>query len=270
MKFAFMSFSTPDKTLEQILDLARAYGYEGVEPRLDAKHHHGIEVAADAAERAALRDKAEQSGIVLAGLATSLKFADPATTEATVDAALERIDLAYDMGVPALRVFGGNLPDGLDRRDAVKTAGETLLRVADYAAEREVTLCFETHDDWCNPADVAAVMQYANHKAVAVNWDIMHPVRRAGVTIDQSFETLKPWIRHLHVHDGITNEKGGAQLMPIGEGIIDHRRALECLATIDYKGYISGEWIGWADAYNVHLPRELKTLRGYLESQQAG
>jgi hypothetical protein len=35
------------------------------------------------------------------------------------------------------------------------------------------------------------------------------------------------------------------------------------LLTINYEGYISGEWIGWSDPYEVHLPRELATLKQY-------
>jgi sugar phosphate isomerase/epimerase len=93
-----------------------------------------------------------------------------------------------------------------------------------------------------------------------VNWDIMHPVRREFATIDESFETLKPWIRHLHIHDA---SKETGELVPIGEGFVDHRRAIELLSSISYDGYLSGEWINWDDPYEVHLPRELATLKSY-------
>ena len=36
----------------------------------------------------------------------------------------------------------------------------------------------------------------------------------------------------------------------------------------DYQGYLSGEWIGW-EPYDVHLPRELATMKGY-ERELAG
>jgi hypothetical protein len=59
-------------------------------------------------------------------------------------------------------------------------------------------------------------MKKANHPAIAVNWDIMHPVRRSYATIEESFEVLKPWIQHLHIHDGSTQKS----LLPIGEGTL--------------------------------------------------
>ena len=35
------------------------------------------------------------------------------------------------------------------------------------------------------------------------------------------------------------------------------------MLSISYDGYISGEWINWEDPYEVHLPRELATLKRY-------
>jgi len=202
-------------------------------------------------------------------LATSLKYADPSTTELVIKQSKEQIDLAGDLGVPVLRVFGGKIPDGLTREAATDTMVGALKAVADYAAGRKVTLCIETHDDWCDPRHLAAVLSRVNHPNVATNWDIMHPVRVCHYTMDEAFEVLKPWIKHVHVHDGIGPEKikfdaigTGAidQMLPIGTGGIDHKRALELLKTIHYSGAISGEWINW-EPYEIHLPRELATLR---------
>ena len=259
MKYAFMSFSTPTLSLAETLDTARTYGYAGIEPRLDADHSHGIEVGTSATQRQAIRRQVADTGIELCCLATSLSYADPARTLDMLAQSRERIDLAADLGVPMLRVFGGKMGAGLQRQQAIDLVAQTLVQAAEHAAQRGVTLCVETHDDWCDPEHMAAVMAGADHPSVAVNWDIMHPVRTAGVTMDQAFQALQPWIRHVHIHDG-----GGEQLTfaPIGAGPIDHRRALALLLPTDYAGYISGEWIGW-EAYAVHLPRELATMRGY-------
>ena len=258
MKYSFMTFSTPELSLGDVLEAAARYGYGGIEPRMDSGHQHGVEIDATAGQRDAIRREAAQAEIELACLATSLSYADPEKTDDMVAETHERIDLAGDLAIPAMRVFGGKIPKGVSREQAIDLLADSLGTVADHAAERGVTLCFETHDDWCNPNHVAAVLERVDHPAIAANWDIMHPVRRGNSTIDASFDVLKPWIRHLHVHDG--DEAGN--LVTIGEGLIDHRRALERLMSIDYDGYISGEWIGW-EPYDVHLPRELAVLRQY-------
>lgn len=252
-----MSFSTPALNLAEMVRVAERYGYDGLEPRLDANHAHGIEVAADAATRARFRRQMQAGSVRLAALATSLRFADPATCPQAIAQGHERLDLAGDLAAPILRVFGGPIPAGLTREQAVADVAAALRALADHAAERGVTLCLETHDDWCDPADVARVMEAVRHPAVGVNWDIMHPVRRKKATMRAAFDRLQPWIRHVHIHDGIGEP---VQFVPIGQGEIDHRTALECLRAMPYDGYLSGEWINWS-AYDEHLPREIATLR---------
>lgn len=264
MKFAFMSFSTPGMTLGEMLGTAERYGYHGIEPRLDADHRHGIEVKRDSADRELIRETIRRSSVALACLATSCCFADPKSVARNVADTHTRIDLAGDVGAPCLRVFGGNYPDELSRDQAIDGVAAALSGLADHAAERDVTLCLETHDAWCDPRHVAAIMERAGHRHVAVNWDIMHPVRTGLATIDEAFCVLRPWVRHVHVHDGIFPE-GAITMVPIGDGVIDHKRALELLAGYEsFDGFVSGEWINYK-APEEHLPQELHTMQRMLK-----
>lgn len=265
MKYSFMSFSTPALSLAEMLDLASRLGYDAIEPRLDSKHAHGIEITCSAAERTAIAREVQSSGVKLCCLATSIKYSNPAATDETLQQTIERIDLAADLSVPAIRVFGGKIPEGITREATADLLVSSLAKVAGHAADQGVAVCMETHDDWCDPANVAAVLARVDHPAIACNWDIMHPVRAGGATMDQAFAALKPWVKHLHIHDGrevTVDGKTKNELVPIGTGIIDHRRALELLKTINYDGYISGEWINW-EPFETHLPRELATMKRY-------
>jgi len=261
MNYSFMTFSCPKASLGEALAMAKRFGYDGLEPRISARHRHGIELGIDAAARETIRREAAASGIALCCLATSCKYSDPATAGDQVAETLQAIDLAADVGAPRIRVFGGQLPKGRTRGESVELLAESLKKVSDRAAERCVTVCLETHDDWCDPAHVAEVVGRVDSAAVAVNWDVMHPVRAGGSTMDAALATLRPWIRHLHVHDGALR-KDKLELVPIGEGDFDHKRVIELLLTIDYDGYISGEWIDWEPA-ETHLPRELAALKQY-------
>ena len=261
MKYAFMSFSCPDLTLGEMLATARSYGYQGIEPRIEAGHAHGIELDTPLATRRALAEEARASGIDLCCVATSRRYADPATTERNVADTLRCIDLAADVGAPRIRVFGGRIPDDVSRERAIDLVAGALRAVSAHAEARGITVCIETHDDWTDPAHVAAVVGQIDSPAIAVNWDLVHPVRVSGWTIDAAFQTLRPWICHAHVHDGVQVE-GRSELRPMGTGIIDTRRGIQLLRSISYDGYLSGEWINW-EPYDVHLPRELNTMRGY-------
>jgi len=266
MKYSFMSFSCPELSLGDMLDLAKRLGYDGIEPRVSAKHQHGIETDLSADGRAAARAQAAETGVPFCCIATSCRYADPETTQEQVDETLRSIDLAADLGACRVRVFGGTIAKSLDREAAIEHVADALRSAADHAAERGVVVCMETHDDWCNPEHVAAVMRRVDHAGIAVNWDIMHPIRRGDATMDEAYQALKPWVKHVHFHDGATVE-GKTTLVPIGEGDIDHRRAVELLSADAYPDFLSGEWIGW-EPFDIHLPRELATIREY--ETQAG
>lgn len=261
MKYAFTSFSWPFADLTQLLDAAKRYGYEGIEPRLDAGHGHGIEVGTDAAERHALRERIAATGIGLCCLSSSAKFADPATVDQHVAATGHRIDLAADLGVPLLRVFGGQIPSSTTRAEATARIVDALGSVADHAWDRGVRVCLETHDDWSDPRAVAAIMGAVDHPAIGVLWDVMHPVRTGGATMESAYDVLSPWLAHVHIHDG-SARTDKLEFCRMGEGDLDHRVVIRLLRTGGYDGYLSGEWINW-EPHDEHLPREVALLRGY-------
>jgi sugar phosphate isomerase/epimerase len=264
MKYAFMTFSCKDASLDEVLALARRTGYEGVELRSGGGHAHGVEVDTGPNERATVKRKCAEAGIEPCCIAISARFADPADAAEWVAETEATIELASDIGSPVIRVFGGKLGEEVSRGEAVEAVAGHLRGLASEAEAHGVTLAMETHDAWCDAAHVAAVMRLVDHPAVGVNWDVMHPGRAAGYSLEASFELLKPWIRHLHFHD--------AMLVPdkldfrkIGEGEIDHRVILRQLAGIGYTGYLSGEWIGFGDEAQVaHDRRAMAALEEEL------
>jgi sugar phosphate isomerase/epimerase len=261
MKYAFMSFSCPELTLAELLALAGKLGYNGIEPRLAAGHKHGIETTIGADARRAIRAQVAAGDIALACLATSCKYADPATVAENVAETLRCIDLAGDLGCPRLRVFGGQLPAGVSREQGIELLTGALSQVAPQAQARGVTVCIETHDDWSHPAHLAEVMRRVNHPAIAINWDIMHPIRQGQISMDEAFAIVRPWIRHVHFHDGSAS-LDKLELLPIGTGDIDHGRAVQLLQGMAYTGYLSGEWIAW-EPFETHLPRELAAMKAF-------
>lgn len=255
LRYAFMSFSTPDLPLEAILRRAADLGYDGVEPRLG--HAHGIASDATPAQRQTIRKKFADSGIALCCIASQGNLTDPQTRRQTIELHRRVIELAGDLSCPRIRIFGGQLPADMSRQQAVEEVAVALREPAAEAHAAGTMLCLETHDDWCDPEDVAALMERVDHPGLAVNWDMMHPTRAAGVAVEEGFNRLRPWIRHVHIHDGLLSEP--LTFRPCGEGELDIRTAIQCLVESDYSGFVSGEWI---DAEGIiHLEQELERMK---------
>lgn len=261
MRYSFTSYSLPDADLAGLLRAARQYGYDGIEPRIDEGHAHGIEPSASPQQVREARQQIADSGTALACISTSAEFSAPETAAAGKDQVRRALELAHELGAPRIRVFGGETPAGGSAEESMDTAAEALRSVAGEASDAGVQVCVETHDDWSSPARMAELMHRVDHHAVRVLWDVMHPVRSAGSSMTGAFEVLNPWIAHVHIHDG-TTRLDELQFRRMGTGELDHHEVVRLLSGAHYDGFLSGEWIGWEPGAE-HLPRELTVLRQY-------
>lgn len=259
MRYAFTSFSAPQSSLAELVELALRYGYAGLEPRVGAGHGHGLELTASRVQRRELCRQIRDAGLELVCLATSGRYSDPATATDEVETTLRALDLAADVGAARVKVFCGPLPPGVGRDAATASVVGSLRALADEAQAQGVKLCVETHDDWSNPEVMAGVLRAVDHPAVAAIWDIMHTLREGGAAPDEAVRALRPWLDHVHVHDGLLR-RDRLEFRPIGEGEVDHRRPLDLLREVGYAGFLSGEWLDW-EPPEVHLPREIAALR---------
>jgi sugar phosphate isomerase/epimerase len=265
MKYSFMSFSTPNLTFQEIAEVARKYGYKGVELRTESNHRHEVELTTSFEKLNLIKQQIKSYGVEISCIALGSYLANP--NQFNLEKNINYIRLASFMGVPCLRVFGGVISEGVTREEAKKYLVQSFRELAPIAKEEGVYICLETHDDWCNPDDIAEVMKEVDHPNAAVNWDISHTLRLGGKTPEYTFKLLQPWIRHVHFHDSLLTKKYHQR--PMGQGEIDHVVPLKLLKNSTYSGFLSGEWFSEMDnwePYDIHLPREIAMMRTYEET----
>lgn len=264
MKFAFMSFTTPDKTLKEMLEIAKKYGYDGIEPRAQSGHSHGVELEATVEERKEIKRVFEGEGIECACIATSIMYCSTSEErrEKEIELTKRFIDLASDIGCKRIRVFGGTPDKPISYEEAVKIVGEALSKVKDYAEKNKIYVCLETHDFFSFPDIAASAVRLADTPFIKINWDIMHPFTKLR-TIEEAFEELKGLIEHCHIHDANYDKARIPKLALMGEGEIPYNIAIRLLQNSGYKGYLSGEYINaWAP--EVVLPHDIEVLKSYM------
>jgi sugar phosphate isomerase/epimerase len=266
MHIAFMTFSTPTWTLQEILAGAIRYGYDGVEPRTVVQHKHGIELELTKAQRADVRAAFADCGIKMSAVATSLSYATP--DQARIDERVEEtkryLQLAADLGSPNIRVFGGQPPEGMDMEAAVEAVAGALARCAKTAADCNVNIALETHDAFSLGKHAGAVVAQVNQPRVGINWDMAHSVRH-GETVAETYELIKGRIFHSHVHDITWPEDNihDLTMVQMGTGMVDHREAIRLMAQESADIALSLEWESGEAAEEI-LPREGALLRQFL------
>jgi sugar phosphate isomerase/epimerase len=242
VQFVYSTLACPGWTVEEAISSAVRYGYDAIEWRLA----DGEIIAPDTSESVLrrMREVSATNGIAIACLDTSCRVvqATPQERTAAIEMAQRMADMSAELGAPFMRVFGGQLPEGMTHKAMIEPTAEVLNAIGTYATERNVTVVLETHDDWSQSADVLELVQTANSH-IGVLWDIHHTYR-AGESPEQSVTDLGKSISYIHVKDGRprTESPESWELCLINEGVVPLREAFSALKREGYDGYLSLEW----------------------------
>ncbi|MFQ6096196.1 MAG: sugar phosphate isomerase/epimerase family protein, partial [Armatimonadota bacterium] len=233
-------------------DCVGACGYEGVEFRgLQGEMFLPDAPPLAPAKRGPLRRRFEDLGCRIACVSSSASFtaAESEVRQRRLDEVRAYADLASDLGAGLIRVFGGQIPEGVSRSECIKYAGEALRQAAEIAAQHGAKVALETHDAFSRGREAAELVAAADHPACGSLWDVHHPYRQ-GESIEESLQALGETLLHVHVKDGVRDE-GKVQYRLLGEGTVPVREALRGLKALGYDGYLSLEW---EKAWHTDLP----------------
>ena len=118
MKLALLTYNLARTwDFDRIVQAAKDYGFAGIEFRVEANHAHGVELERTAEERRDIRNRIEDAYLEVACIGTSSRFESPdeGKRRQMIDRTKQYIELAADLGCERIRVFGNDIPAGVDR-----------------------------------------------------------------------------------------------------------------------------------------------------------
>ncbi|MEZ3178208.1 sugar phosphate isomerase/epimerase [Streptomyces pimonensis] len=236
MKLAFSTLGVPGLPLTDVLALATAHGYHGVELRAHPEEpvHPGL----DPARRAEVAAEFEAAGIEVLGLAGYARAAAPGADEPVIDEIRALLDLARDLGAPFVRVFpGGGTEQSPEEADA--TAARRLGTAAEYAADLGVRILLETHDSHRTGADAMRVLGLVGHRQVGALWDVMH-TWLGGEQPVESHAALSPHLGYVQVKDVASADD--TTPLPLGTGVLPLADVVEVLSRHGWDGWLCWEY----------------------------
>ncbi|SEQ35872.1 Sugar phosphate isomerase/epimerase [Streptomyces sp. yr375] len=236
MKLAFSTLGVPGLPVPEVLALASAHGYHGVELRAHPEEpvHPGI----GPAERAGVAAAFEAAGVEVLGIAGYARVAAPGADAAVVEEVRTLIDLAVDLGAPYVRVFPGGA-DGQPEAEADAVAARRLGTAAEYAADRDVRILLETHDSHRTGAAAIRVLGPVGHRQVGALWDVMH-TWLGGEQPQETYAALSPYLGYVQVKD-ISSAEDTTPLA-LGAGVLPLAECVEVLARHGWDGWLCWEY----------------------------
>ncbi|MBN1809185.1 MAG: sugar phosphate isomerase/epimerase [Planctomycetes bacterium] len=265
IKLAFMTWVTPEWPVDEIIGAAHKYGYQGVEIRVESGQAHGIEkdTPEEALKAASLRFR--EAGIEICAVATSCSFAFKESSEREKQVAdlLAYINMAHSIGCGRVRVFGGQIPDGVEPAGAVDWVADSLSDALEAAEEKRVHILLETHDSFSHTQYVREVMRQLYSDYAGVLWDFLHPLRHLE-DVEESFDNIAPYVRHCHVHDmTYSDDRTEMVWAQPGTGVVPSADAVRLLARNGFNGYLSVEVIKGGDPDAI-LSSYANVFKGYI------
>ncbi|GAA4997551.1 sugar phosphate isomerase/epimerase family protein [Streptomyces siamensis] len=236
MKLAFSTLGVPGLPVPDVVRLAAAHGYHGVELRAHPEEpvHPGL----TAAERADVAAAFKSLGIEILGLAGYARVAAPGDDAPVLAEIRELVDLARDLGAPFVRVFpGGDADQDPGEWDA--TAARRLGTAAEHAADAGVRILLETHDSHRTGADVIRILGPVGHRQVGALWDVMHTWLGCEQPAD-SYAALSPYLGYVQVKDIASAEDSTP--LPLGAGALPLAECVELLSRRGWDGWLCWEY----------------------------
>ncbi|TFG71960.1 MAG: sugar phosphate isomerase/epimerase [Anaerolineales bacterium] len=270
LKLSFTTLGCPDWTLQQIVENAARMGYDavdfrGLQENLDISTTPAFTTGLNATRR-----MFADAGLAISGIATSARFAviDAAELQANYDETRRNMDLAARLGAKFLRVYGGRVPEGHTVDSILPTLIDNLRHIGDEAAQYDVTLVLETHDDWTNSAVFGKLMREVDHPRVRVLWDLHHPFRTNGEPPQMTYANIGSYTASIHVKDSVPTADGGHRYVLLGEGDVPLQEMLDLLVSGGYDGYAILEWekrwILDLPAPEIAFPQYVEKMRVWL------
>jgi sugar phosphate isomerase/epimerase len=215
-----------------------------------------------AARRMEIIDIIRSNGLTVAALCGDLGgygFANAEDNQKKIDKSCRIMELAKEMGSDIVTTHIGVVP--ADRGSKTREVmGEACEKLGEFAESMASHFAIETGPE--KPAVLKSFLSGLLTKGIGVNYDPANLVMVTGDDPVEGVETLKDFIFHTHVKDGImlkrTDPKiiydyfalGGIEDMnlreyfletPLGQGSVDFPAYLSALRRIGYGGFLTIE-----------------------------
>jgi len=270
LPIAFSTLGCPDWSWKKTLDQAAQHGYAAMELR-------GVGGEMDLPKspqfvgtklKESLKDL-DALGLKISDLGASAKLGeiDQKKRAEHLDEARRFVDLAHQMQVPYVRVFGGKLANSQTMEDATKRIIARFKELHEHVKGSGVTLLIESHDEFTTSASLLGILNGVNLPTAALLWDAHHTVVAGKEPPAETFKNLAKFIRHTHLKDSIPAGKDRRYVLT-GTGEVPVKETVKVLAANGYRGYYCFEWEKkWhpeIEEPEVAIPHYAKVMREYL------
>jgi sugar phosphate isomerase/epimerase len=192
-----------------------------------------------------IKSIAQEHGLKICGIATPFykcDFGDAEQEQRHLDILRQCIALAHRLDTNLIRVFTFWKKPGTPPWEQIVEKFQEPIRMAE---QEDVLLGIENEPSTmaANARKTAEFLRLVNHPRVRSIWDPGNEAwdDESGAAFPDGYETLKPWIVHVHLKDLKHTPDGKIEGVKLGTGEVDYIGQFKALKADGYDGYLSLE-----------------------------
>ncbi|MCR4615509.1 MAG: sugar phosphate isomerase/epimerase [Clostridiales bacterium] len=243
MKLSFSTLGCPRWNFGEVVSISKDLGFNGIEIRGLGSEMFAPRISEFSPEnREKTLKRLADLGLEIPILTSGATLADPdkEKAQAAFVEACAYINLANALGVPYIRVMGTGKPQKSEGN--FELGAKLYYALCEYGELFNVTPLIETNGDLSSSDEILKFLDAAGAKNCGVLWDVHHTVVFGEEKPDYTAEKLGKLIKHVHIKDSKVND-GVITYCMMGKGSIPVIDAINELKKLDYKGFISLEWV---------------------------
>ena len=265
MKLSFSTLGCPNWSWREVLSSAADMGYDGIEIRGLGDDLYAPSIPVFSPARIdTTKAQLKEYGVYISCFATECRLFD--IKEDVVANVSQYLNLASYLGCKYLRLLADGAPGpGAPINESLVL--DRMQRLAPMAAAHGVTLLVETNGVYADTKKLHALLDQVDSAYIGALWDINHPVRFFGETVEQTYENIGPYLKYVHLKDSVALPDGSVQYRMLTKGDLPVREMIGLLKNAGYAGYLSLEWVKrWnpdledAGIVFAHYINKMKTL----------
>jgi sugar phosphate isomerase/epimerase len=251
LRFGYNTNGFAHHSLDDALRLIADLGYNGVALTLDV--HHCNPFTASQCDLTALDRLLKQLKLAVV-IETGARFIldplrkhEPTLISPEPDARARRlnflkrsVDIAQVLGAEAVSFWSGKKSDSVSESQAWLWLKEHCAALADYAANKGVTLAFEPEPEMfiAELSDLLNLKSQISNPTFGLTLDIGHYFITETTPFPEGFARVAPLVRNIHIED-IKNRTH--EHLPFGAGDLPFPEILATLARHNYNGLVNVE-----------------------------
>jgi hypothetical protein len=226
-------------TLDEMLDMAKKTGFDGMEFLMDFEQKHGFEWDTPEEQWEPLKQRVNASGLEISSLTSCQNFhsLDNAERGESVSRVKRVIDMARSMDCRQVRVLGDRVPGDENADTVVGNVAACLGELGRYAAPDGIQVSMEMHGSFADPALARRAVEGAGEPNVGLVFNCQWRARDGSWGLPEGAPSIAP------IYDATARYYTSVHMhrMEDPEQLAHYQELCANLVRDDFQGFVAYE-----------------------------